>query len=67
MLGCNQLLGAEANFSTKIQKAQKNTYDINAYDSNAYDSNAYANPKNLAYSSYGSAAKAGEGRIPENP
>lgn len=62
MLGCNQLLGAEANFSTKIQKAQENTYDINAYDSNAY-----ANPKNLAYSSYGSAAKAGEGRIPENP
>ena len=58
MLSCNQLLGAEANFSTKNRAGtKKRTYDINAY----------ANPKNLAYSSYGSAAKAGEGRIPENP
>ncbi len=26
MLGCNQLLGAEANFSTKIEKAPKNAH-----------------------------------------
>jgi hypothetical protein len=26
MLGCNQLLGAEANFSTKIEQAPKNAH-----------------------------------------